>query len=338
MIIPRPRPPASLLEGEARDELRRWLDNAVLTSGGLSYRGEAVNAVLAVWPSDVGEDFFDALLTAVGLTGQRFRLDDIGLAARGDEGRVHQGKASQRGDVRLHGLQRNLKYRLCLLPQTKGVSSAFLSDLNQISASLAVPSKDSLLFLAKRFEGWRQRTRLALRDALVALPADDPLCCPISLFRTMEYGRLETAHTRSLAWLLDPKSEHGFRDRLLAALLLRLSNREHVEGLSVDLVKTEHHVHSGNEHGRLDVIAEGQWREDGATSRWVLVIEAKIDARESIHQFGTYDSWLAAKPHHVFRVFLTPDGPRGGERWRWMGTVVLSGVGASFPEDLRRSA
>ena len=36
-------------------------------------------------------------------------------------------------------------------------------------------------------------------DRLLHLKDDDPLLCPISLFRTMDYGRLETAWLRSNA-------------------------------------------------------------------------------------------------------------------------------------------
>ena len=83
-------------------------------------------------------------------------------------------------------------------------------DLKQVYDALPVASDDSLLFLAARFDKWRSVTKEFIRTRRAKLSDDDPLKCPISLFRTMDFGRLETAHTRTLAWLLDPKGEHGF--------------------------------------------------------------------------------------------------------------------------------
>src|SRR5262245_56355407 len=95
-----------------------------------------------------------------------------------------------------------------LRPQA--LSAAFLSDLAQVYATLPVVSDANLHFLANRFDAWRRSTQEFVRTRLRELSDDDPLRCPISLFRTMDYGRLETAHTRTLAWLLDPQREHGF--------------------------------------------------------------------------------------------------------------------------------
>src|SRR2546430_11646191 len=91
---------------------------------------------------------------------------------------------------------------ITLRPQA--LSAAFLSDLAQVHANLPVASDAKLLVLANRFQDWRRVTQEFVRTRLVQLSDDDPLRCPISLFRTMDCGRLETAHTRALAWLLDP--------------------------------------------------------------------------------------------------------------------------------------
>src|SRR5437870_30433 len=83
-----------------------------------------------------------------------------------------------------------------LRPQ--GLSTAFLSDLAQVHATLPVASDANLLSLAKHFQNWRRVTQERVSIRLRELSDDDPLRCPISLFRTMDYGRLETAHTRAL--------------------------------------------------------------------------------------------------------------------------------------------
>src|SRR4051812_31434063 len=83
--------------------------------------------------------------------------------------------------------------------------ATFISDLTRIHATLLVASDVNLQWLADSFQKWRATTTDLVKKLLVKLPDDDPLRCPISLFRTMDYGRLETAHTRTLAWLFDPK-------------------------------------------------------------------------------------------------------------------------------------
>jgi hypothetical protein len=202
-----------------------------------------------------------------------------------------------------------------LRPQV--LPAEFLSDLAQVYATLPVASDASLVFLANRFEEWRSVTRASLRTRLMELPDDDPLRCPISLFRTMDYGRLEIAHTRALAWLIDPKREHGFGNTLIAALLRRLSGGDCSNTLRVERVESEYPIDGSGAKGRLDVLAEGAWG-DGGRNGWVLVIEAKVDAWEGEDQLLKYERWLRsnAASRDAFRVFLTPDG-RAPETGDW---------------------
>ena len=184
-------------------------------------------------------------------------------------------------------------------------SSMFLSGLADVYSTLPIASEANLHFLAERFSEWRRKTREFVNDRIGDLDKDDPMRCRISLFRTMDLGRLETAHTRTLAWLLDPTREHGFGNRLIAALMAKVSGRANVEGLRVGRVESEVAISSG----RLDVFAKGEW-EDGSSRKWVLVIEAKVGAPESDGQLGKYDDWLDihAADHEIFRIFLSPDG------------------------------
>lgn len=212
-----------------------------------------------------------------------------------------------------------------LKPQA--LSAAFLSDLAHVYATLHVASDDNLRFLAHRFDKWRRATQEFVRTRLAELDKDDPLKCPISLFRTMDYGRLETAHTRTLAWLLDPKGEHGFGATLLAALLRRLSGRDCAETLRVELVESEVPIDGSGAKGRLDVLVEGAW-EDEERDGWILVIEAKVDAWEGEEQLQKYEKWLQsnAAGREVFRVFLTPDGrppETGVEEWESLSFLEL---------------
>jgi hypothetical protein len=189
------------------------------------------------------------------------------------------------------------------------LSAAFLSDLKKVHATLPGTSDDDLLFLAKRFAKWRSVTQEFVRARRAKLSEDDPLVCPISLFRTMDYGRLETAHTRALAWLLDPRREHGFGQTLLAALLCRLPGGDRSGALRVDRVESEYLIGGPGAAGRLDILVEGAW-EGAERQGWVLVIEAKVDAGEGEDQLQRYETWLRAHAagRKVFRVFLTPEG------------------------------
>jgi hypothetical protein len=199
------------------------------------------------------------------------------------------------------------------------LSAAFLSGLAQAHASLPVAADANLLLLASRFDEWRRATQEFVRARLAELGDDDPLGCPISLFRTMDYGRLETAHTRALTWLLHPEREHGFGTALLAALLRRLSAGNCSDSPRVTRVESEFPIDGSSAKGRLDVLAEGTWAA-GQRSGWVLVIEAKVDAWEGEAQLQKYEEWLQsnAAGRQVFRVFLTPEGrapDTGAEEW-----------------------
>lgn len=210
------------------------------------------------------------------------------------------------------------------------LSAAFLTDLKRVYDTLPTASDTNLRFLASRFDQWRQRTRALVARRLVELAQDDPLLCPISLFRTMDAGRLEVAHTRTLAWLLDPRkdAEHGFGNRLMAALLGRLAERDHFDRFYVEEVVAERAVDGDAGHGRLDVLAKGEWECAGESVRWLLVIEAKVDSWEGDGQLDRYDEWLDAHTadRQTYRVFLTPGGdpPDGGcDEWEALSFLAL---------------
>ena len=60
----------------------------------------------------------------------------------------------------------------------------------------------------------------------------------------MGYGRLETAHTRTMAWLLG-EEEHGFGSRLLEALLSLLLDGRKIHLTHVSKVESERPVRCG---------------------------------------------------------------------------------------------
>jgi hypothetical protein len=212
------------------------------------------------------------------------------------------------------------------MPQRQNWSGAFLSDLKLVHDSLPRPTDSRLSDLAERLRGWRTRVQDEVQRALRRVPSDDPLRCPISLFGTMDYGRLETAHTNALAWLLDPSKPHGFGDTLLRAVLAWHPEGQDSTRLGNTRVSKEHYI-SGV--GRLDILAEGDWNNgDTPPVPWLLAIEAKIDAWEGEGQLPKYDKWLAkhARRRQLLRIFLTADGrlpEGGGDEWKALSFLEL---------------
>lgn len=196
-----------------------------------------------------------------------------------------------------------------------------------------VISVADLTSLAEDLKMWRSHHQRLLQQYLAQLPSDDPLRGLVSLFRTMDYGRLETAHTRALAWMFDDQ-EHGFGNQLLEALLRHLLKDRQIRLTHVDQVESEYPVDYGparTEVGRIDVLAKGRWEEMGKEVSWLLVIEAKIDAEEGEEQLSQYDDWLERYPEpiEVLRVFLTPDGrapQTSSAEWQVLKFVDLASV------------
>jgi hypothetical protein len=222
------------------------------------------------------------------------------------------------------------------------VSRSFVSDLAQIHAGLPVASDVNLFSLAERFHEWRRLTKEFVRTERAKLSDDDPLLCPVSLFRTMDYGRLETAHTRTLAWMLDPRKhdEHGFGSTLLVALLRRLAGRDQFDRLHVERVECEFPLHVTGGRGRLDVLAEGVWESTAEPVPWTLIVEAKVDAWEGEGQLVKYDNWcrVHAAGRECYRVFLTPEGhapDTGVEEWESLSYLDLVRIFRGVYDSLR---
>jgi hypothetical protein len=227
------------------------------------------------------------------------------------------------------------------------LADTFLADLDLVYADARVSAQRQrevavadLASLGESLTAWREHNRRLLASYLDRLPADDPLLNPVSLFGTLDYGRLETAHTRSLAWLLGNR-EHGFGFRLLESLLARLG----LDGTSVRAGRVESEVpirsgHHKGDAGRLDVLAEGQLDTNDGESSWRLVIEGKIDADEGEDQLARYDEWIERRTpaDHTLRVFLTEDGREAqtsSEGWQCLSFLELATVFRRAASELR---
>jgi hypothetical protein len=210
--------------------------------------------------------------------------------------------------------------------------SRFLADLSSTyDAITRVDPRKYIPTLEGLFDRCRETARTKIAKILANISADDPIKCPISLFETMRFGRLETAHTRVLAWLLDPTQRHEFGSTLLEALWAKMEGTSSPTRPSVDEVVPEKLIPlEGNKTGRLDVFVRGRFLGNLEPNPWILCIEAKIDAEEGEKQLPKYDKWIEATyyGHEIKRVFLTPDGrePETSKKWQALSFVQLATV------------
>jgi hypothetical protein len=157
----------------------------------------------------------------------------------------------------------------------------------------------------------RDRAKGLLEEQKKRSPGS-PLFNPVSLFAATGYLRLETAHTQSLAWLLDARQVHGFGGNLFDAFLdavdcgpesavAKIRERiRHTRSRSTRMF-SEHRF----DGGRADLYAEGLLANE---ETWSLVVEVKVDAAERTNQLSDYYRHGAPNALHVF---LTPGGARG---------------------------
>lgn len=233
----------------------------------------------------------------------------------------------------------------------------FLADL-RIAAGVSRTAIKFLPSAVKRFEGLgaldellTTAGRIAAADARELLKLhietvpDTPLLDCVSLFKGIGLCRQETVHTNALAWLVDPRQPHGFGSSLFLALIGAAQSDVDVDreaisrlasGFSVKRVVPEFVLSASC---RLDLFAEGTYRNG---ERWVLFLEAKVDARERDQQLGDYETLMrryASKENAAsLRVFLTPDGRFGssskaGSDWtRLSFTDLARGFLKAYPE------
>jgi len=234
------------------------------------------------------------------------------------------------------------------------ISNQFLSDLSKVhrmetfgEVKMAEESSiDELLNLGRQLEKLRSDVHNKVTEKIEPLRKTDPenpLFCNVSLYAPMDYGRLEVAHTRTLAWLLDPSKEHGFGASLFSALFPLFDNEIAKDRpFKIKDVRSENtHYDSANEIlGRTDIWIEGKWDDDGKS--FLVVIEAKIDAPEGKDQLNRYE--MAINRHNiedVFHVFLTPNGREAegntGINWHPVSFSRIAGRLAVVSRDLKKT-
>ena len=224
------------------------------------------------------------------------------------------------------------------------VVEEFLCDLDKVHRQILAGQKlsrpvsvDTFDQLAGVFKGTRLGAlkRIGGKDFLEKLPANDPLRCPVSLFGSLDLGLRETAHTRALAWLMDPREEHGFRMTLLRVFLKVVFNLDNDFRIETADVRSET---SGNEsRDRIDIHMSGKWTLSGRKPEsWLVLVEAKIEANESEDQCAKYENQFRRAITSADRsalVFLTHDGRQsisssknGPSKWCPLSFINLAGL------------
>ncbi len=156
-------------------------------------------------------------------------------------------------------------------------------------------------------------------DALKALEADaseleriEGLLDRFNIFEVIGFVGQEVAHSRFLAFLLDPKQNHGLGDLFLKSLLQKVSETPDGASLPRDLsnaddgslsqttVQTE--VYTGD--GRIDILLLNE------VGQWAMIIENKIWTTEHSDQLDRYYRFVKKRypDWKVVCVYLTPRG------------------------------
>lgn len=168
----------------------------------------------------------------------------------------------------------------------------------------------------------------------------------ISLLSVLDgTGLKETAHTRILSWIFHPDQTHGFGQAPIRSLLNHLFDTGQFpfspHYIFSDIEVEAEHVLSDRSGKRIDFWITGLARKSikGVPIKWLVVVEAKVDAFESLDQLGSYEreanKWATkskkAGDKYIDPIFLylTREGKaakRGKQNWMPITFEQLSGI------------
>lgn len=222
----------------------------------------------------------------------------------------------------------------------------FVKELANISSSLLTKSKaDTEIGMAisrldSLFVQMRTHTEAKISSQISGLlenDPDNPVFSAVSLYGTMNCGRIEVAHTNTLAWLLNPKAEHGFVTLLLEAFFSHFcDNADASSKLEVKYITSEFVI---KEDRRIDIWAEGNiiCADNSGVIPWLIVVECKIDHHETDDQLKYYEKEITKwkknnKNGNEYLIFLTKDkneAETGTNKYYWR-PVSFEELFASF--------
>lgn len=155
----------------------------------------------------------------------------------------------------------------------------------------------------------REHNKRIIQEIIANQDKISPLTCPISLFGTLDYGRLEVAHTRTIGWLLTPNKEHGFEFELILRFIKMLDAPIPEESDLYTLQVTTEKVLAIDKKsfGRADLFITYKTND----KRINIIIEAKIDSELTKNQISKYKDYLAQSSplseNRVYALLLSED-------------------------------
>lgn len=146
----------------------------------------------------------------------------------------------------------------------------------------------------------------------------ESLLAEFNVFEIADMVRAEVRHSNVLAWLLNPKANHGLGDQFLRLFLKHLfsNNRETIKS-QVTFFDVEvfdlNDIEIRREWRRIDVLMVSP------LNKLVVALENKVDSGEHDSQLERYHGIITSEfpDYHGLFVYLTPEGniPSDEENW-----------------------
>jgi hypothetical protein len=195
-----------------------------------------------------------------------------------------------------------------------GLSPTFLADLRAIAGGHHVQ-------LSRVFDQLRSDSSARLNKYLDDLDGDDPIRLSVTAFGMIDYGRLETAYTRALKWLLTPSGSHGFGNSVLDEVLSLYIGEGLAKKFALPRVDCERRINLKRSRvGRVDVWIEGKI----GTKSALVIVEAKIDSVPSQDQLDRYKNSIEQLNfERKFYVIMAPGVPKVRE-WKFVSFSKLA--------------
>ncbi|GIM30627.1 hypothetical protein CPJCM30710_32930 [Clostridium polyendosporum] len=149
-----------------------------------------------------------------------------------------------------------------------------------------------------------------------------------SIFHILNVQKREVTHSAFVAWLLNPSASHGMNFKPLKSFLLQAcgltmeavknqyisSNHEFIDIIALDKidfnmvqVQTEFAL---NNKRRMDILGSITQNDEDRVP--ILIIEYKVEAKETNQQTKEYSSWAKKQPKYLgkydpIHIYLVPD-------------------------------
>lgn len=157
----------------------------------------------------------------------------------------------------------------------------------------------------------------ALKAFLLDIDCLEPLRAwtrHLNVFDILKIARTEIRHSNMLAWLMDPRENHGLDDRVLRGIVQFVAQALNGDDVFKDLLVDTERFSIMREWRGIDILAVSD------ADRYVLCIENKVGSGEHDNQLDRYRR-IIADTYPGFRarfVYLTPDCAEASDPEHWI--------------------